>query len=123
MNWKAYVRTWWWEEATYDCVNLDGEQVELFGQEAVRAFLPVWVCRAALPVPELKTLYEARWPAWEAESPPWFNPAFEERVHDEIAPPQVLASRIEAAAASAGKASYASARSLEARHGAAQVGR
>ena len=98
MNWKAYVRTWWWEEATYDCVNLDGEQVELFGQEAVRAFLPVWVCRAALPVPELKTLYEERWPSWEEESPKWFTPAFEERVYDELAPPQVLAARIEARA-------------------------
>jgi len=101
VNWKTYVRTWWWEEATYDSNNLDGEEVELFGQEAVRAFLPVWVCRAALPVPELKTLYEERWAAWEAESPKWFNPAFEECVYDELAPPQVLAARVEARAAAA----------------------
>ena len=80
---------------------VDGKAVELIGQEAVRACLSQWCCYSALPLPELKVLYEERWAAWEAEPPEWFTPAFQECVYDELVPAHVLEARIQARRAAA----------------------
>ena len=93
-NWKEHVASWWWDGALSRKLKIDGNQVEVYGHEAVRATLPVWCARHTLPIEKLKDLYAARWAAWEADPPHWFTPAFQELIYDDLVPKFVLDARI-----------------------------
>ena len=95
-TYKMHIKSRWWDELDEMTLDTNNDGVELYGQEAVRAHLPTWCCRPALPIEELKALYEERWAAWEAAPPDWFIPAFQESIDDDLVPAYVLAARIEA---------------------------
>mmetsp|Transcript_21035 Transcript_21035/g.54305 ORF Transcript_21035/g.54305 Transcript_21035/m.54305 type:complete len:176 (+) Transcript_21035:3-530(+) len=90
-TWGMHLDTYYWDDKLFD--RYDG--IELRGHEAVRANLPMWNSEIYLPRKKLKTLYKARWVAWEHALPDWFTVKFQgdHGIPDALVPGIVLKAR------------------------------